>query len=60
MVTAEVVTLHGAGEALADGHARDVDQLAGGKHGNRKLAAKLEVGAFGAHQAKLVQRLARH
>ena len=28
MVTAEVVTLHRAGEALADGGARDIDDLA--------------------------------
>jgi hypothetical protein len=59
VVTGEVVTLHRAGEALADRGARDVDDGAHGEDAGLDLAAHGEVGAFFFTEAKLDHRLAR-
>jgi hypothetical protein len=51
----EVVPLHRAGKALADGRARDVDDLALGEQVDLELGARGEIGAFAVGEAELDQ-----
>ena len=54
--TGEVVALHGAGKALADGGAGDIDQLAGLEDLGREFGAGLRVGGFASDEPELDQR----
>src|SRR6266403_2422355 len=55
----EVVTLHGAGKALADGRAGDVDRLAFLEEVGLDLGPCFELGLVGLGEPELHQRLAR-
>ena len=59
MVAGEVVALHDAGIALADRDTRDVDDLALGKPIDLELAARFQVGAVVAVDAKFDQPATR-
>ena len=59
MVAGEVVTLHRAGEALADRGARDIDNGARFEDAGLELATDGEVSAFFFGEAEFHQRLAR-
>ena len=59
LAAGEVVALHRAGEALADGGAGDIDDLARLEDVGLELGAGGEIGAFACGEAEFDQRLAR-